>query len=200
MVWREASNIHSYYLRPTGKRIIATTLLLSTVIHIISILYLPGIFSLAGLGVKPRAYKVDLIRPPMDEINQDSKQETARVSQIHSEPALEVKEATISLDTKDSTYSPYATVIKERIFSYWVYPLSAQQNLMQGSLLIVFRLDRDGNLMASTIARSSGHTILDEHALNAVRSADPFPPFPEVLPVQFLNINASFIYRLSREQ
>ena len=200
MIRRELSNIRSYYLRPKGKRIITTTLLLSTVIHVISILYLPGIFSLAGLVVKPRAYKVHLIRPPMDEMNKDGKQEMARVSQIHSEPDLEAKEATISLDTKDSTYSPYTMVIKKRIFSYWVYPLSAQKNLMQGTLLIVFRLDSDGNLMSSTVAHSSGHTILDEHALNAIRSANPFPPFPETIPVQFLNINATFSYRLSREQ
>jgi outer membrane biosynthesis protein TonB len=37
-------------------------------------------------------------------------------------------------------------------------------------------------------------------ALKAVRSADPFPPFPEDIKVQSLNINASFAYQLRFEQ
>ncbi|GAG89721.1 unnamed protein product, partial [marine sediment metagenome] len=123
----------------------------------------------------------------MEEITKTKKEEFPAVSQIHSEPPKEPSEATISLDTKDSTYVPYTKVLKQRIRSHWIYPLSARENLIQGSLVIVFRLDSGGNLTACNVVRSSKHEILDRYALDAIRSANPFPPFPENIKVEFLN-------------
>jgi len=191
-------NIHSYYLLK-GKRIIPITFFISIIIHIGIIIAFQGIFPFSLLRAERRTYKVDLIRPPIKEIKKNSKESDPAISQIHSESPVETKEATISLDTKDPTYHPYTKVIKEKIFNSWVYPLSAQQNLIQGSLLIVFRLDKNGNLIDCKIEKSSGHEILDTQALKAIRLANPFPPFPENITVQLLNINASFVYQLTFE-
>ena len=191
-------NIHSYYL-VKGKRIIPITFFISLIIHIGIIIAFQAIFPFSLLRAELRTYKVDLIRPPIKDIKKNSKESDPAISQIHSESPVETKEATISLDTKDPTYHPYTKVIKEKIFNSWVYPLSAQQNFIQGSLLIVFRLDKNGNLVDCNIDRSSGHEILDTQALKAIRLANPFPPFPENITVQLLNINASFTYQLTFE-
>jgi TonB family protein len=191
-------NIHSYYLIK-GKRIIPITFFISIIIHISIIIAFQGIFPFNLLKPERRTYKVDLIRPPIKEIKKHSKESDPAVSQIHSELPVENKEATISLNTKDPTYHPYTKVIKQKIFNYWIYPLSAQQNLIQGNLLIVFRLGRDGSLVDCNIETSSGHTILDKHAIKAIRLANPFPPFPDNITVQFLNIYASFAYQLTFE-
>jgi len=191
-------NIHSYYLIK-GKRIIPITFFISTIIHIGIIIAFQGIFPFSLLKPERRTYKVDLIRPPIKEIKKHSKESDPAVSQIHSELPVENKEATISLNTTDPTYHPYTKVIKQKIFNHWIYPLSAQQNLIQGNLLIVFRLGRDGSLVDCNIEKSSGHTILDKHAIKAIRLANPFPPFPENIMVQFLNIHASFSYQLTFE-
>ena len=196
----ESRNINSYNSGSRGRQIILIAFLLSTIIHATTIMAFQGILPIPWFKGKPRAYKVHLIRPPMKEIIASSKENHTAISQIHTEPPVNLKEATISLDTKDSTYHPYTRVIKERILTYWVYPLSAQRDLIQGNLLIVFRLDRVGNLLDCNIARSSGHEILDTQALKAIRSADPFPPFPEDIKVQSLNINASFAYQLRFER
>lgn len=192
-------NSNSIFSDIKGKRIILITFLISIIIHVSAIIAFQGIFPLTWFKSKLRAYKVNLIRPPIKEILKSSEKNDSAISQIHIEPPVEIKEATISLDTRDPTYHPYTKVIKERIFNYWIYPLSARQNFIQGSLLIVFRLDSDGNLIACNIARSSGHEILDSHALKAIKLANPFPPFPENITVQFLNINASFAYQLKFE-
>jgi TonB family protein len=194
------TSINSYYSELKGKRIILITFLLSIIIHLGAITAFQGVSLVRGFSIKPRIYKVDLIRPPIKEIMKSSKEDYPAISQIHSEPPVKKKEATISLDTKDSTYHPYTKVIKERIRNHWVYPLSARQNFIQGNLLIIFRLDRGGNLIDYNIASSSGHEILDTHALKAIRAATPFPPFPENITVQFLNIHASFAYQLRFEQ
>jgi len=164
-----------------------------------TVIAFPSISYIRKAKSELRAYRVDLIRPPIEEIMKEVKKDHPPVSQIHSKPPPEPKEATISLDTEDSTYNPYTKVIKQKIFSHWSYPLLAQQNFIQGDLLIVFRLDSHGTLLDSKIVRTSGHNILDEQALEAIRSAHPFPPFPENITVQFLNINASFSYQLKYE-
>jgi len=197
---RESRNVNSDYAGSQGKQIILITFLLSVIIHASTIMAFQGIFPLPWFRGKHRAYKVYLMRPPVKEIMKDSEENQPATSQIPTEPPVKNKEETISLDTRDPTYHPYTKVLKDRILSHWMYPLSARENLIQGSLLIVFRLDRDGNLISSTIARSSGHGILDTYALDSIRSAIPFPPFPEDIQVQFLNINASFAYQLKFEE
>jgi len=194
-----ADNVNRNFSEVKRTRITLIMFLLSIILHASAIMVFQGISLVREFSSKPRAYKVDLIRPPMKEIMELNKEHHPATSQVHSEEPMESKEATISLDTKDSTYHPYTKVIKQRIRNHWVYPLSARQNFIQGRLLIVFRLDRSGNLIDCNIAYSSGHEILDTHALNAIRSAAPFPLFPESITVQFLNIRASFAYKLRFE-
>ena len=198
---RKGKSLHmkSDYPMLKGKRIILIAFLSSLVIHIGIIVASPDIFLATGFKAKLRAYKVHLIRPPIKEIVEMSQENHTPVSQVPQEPQEEAKEATISLDTKDSTYNPYTKILKERIRQYWTYPLSAQQTFIQGDLLIVFRLDRNGNLVDSRVARSSGYQLLDNSAIKAIELAEPFPAFPETITVQFLNINASFTYRLKFE-
>jgi TonB family protein len=196
---RKLVNIVDYLSNLAGRRIVLAAFFLSVLIHVGALAVLQGIFPGTWFKPKLRTYKVDLIRPPMEEITKIKKKESPAVSQIHCEPPEEPSEATISLDTKDSTYIPYTKVLKQRIRSHWIYPLSAQENLIQGSLMIVFRLNSGGNLITCNVVRPSTHEILDKYAVEAIRSANPFPPFPENIKVEFLNINASFAYLLQFE-
>ena len=189
-------NTHSYSLG-IRKRIILTTLLLSIIIHVSIVVAFHDVSPFNILKSELRTYQVDLIRPPIKKIENTPKANDPAISQVHGELPVETKEATISLDTKDSKYHPYAKVIKDKIFNYWIYPLSAKKNLIQGNLLIIFRLDRNGNLIECNVDQSSGHETLDIHALKAIKMANPFPPFPENITVQFLTIHASFTYQLT---
>lgn len=194
---RSANNFYSH-LR--DKQIILTAFLLSIIIHIGVMTLFQGIFPIPWFMGKRRAYKVYLVRPPIKEIMESSKEDQGAAGRIPREPRKTNNEATITLDTKDPTYHPYTKVLRDRILSHWIYPSSARQSLIQGDLLIVFRLDSDGNLLDCHIARPSGHEILDTYALQAIRSANPFPPFPENITIQYLNINASFAYQLRFEE
>ena len=196
---RRTVNIADYLPDLEGRGIFLLAFSLSIVIHIIAVLVLQGIFPGPWVKSPARTYTIDLIRPPVEEIMKNKREEFPPVRQIHTEPPVEPKEATISLDTKDAAYAPYTTVLKEKIRSQWVYPLYAQENLIQGTLLILFRLDSGGNLVDLSVVRSSEYEILDRYALKAIRSANPFPPFPESLTLDFLNINASFAYQLQFE-
>jgi protein TonB len=166
----------------------------SLLIHAGILIASPNIFMAGSFQDTLRAFKVDLIRPPMDEIREQSKDPHP---QAGNDPIDQKKEeATISLNTTDELYYPYATVVKKRIEQHWTYPASAREQYMQGDLMIVFRLERNGHLVSSRIVHSSGYQILDGSSIKAIELASPFPPFPDTIPVQILNINASFAYRL----
>lgn len=100
----------------------------------------------------------------------------------------------ISLDTKESKYASYFARIKRQIELAWDYPNEAQRKGITGELTLRFQISRDGNLMNVRLINSSGYNILDEAALQAVKSAAPYYPFPVTIDKEALPILASFIY------
>ncbi|MCK1595925.1 energy transducer TonB [Bradyrhizobium sp. 164] len=60
------------------------------------------------------------------------------------------------------------------------YPAAAHG--ASGTVVVRFELDRDGKLISSTVTKSSGNTVLDSEALDILKRASPFPPFPAVKP------------------
>jgi TonB family protein len=106
-------------------------------------------------------------------------------------------EATVSLDSMELKYVSYLSSIKKRIEPRWQYPESAQQMGLQGRLALCFSIARDGQLEKLELLSSSGHSLLDDEALNAVRGAAPYYPLPERLHIFRLNILATFEYKIS---
>jgi protein TonB len=62
------------------------------------------------------------------------------------------------------------------------YPPAARSRGETGVVQLAFSIDRQGRVLASHVARSSGHAALDQEALATVRRAQPFPPPPADLP------------------
>src|SRR5690606_30763750 len=47
-----------------------------------------------------------------------------------------------------------------------------------GTVVVRFTVGRQGELLSSEIAKSSGHQVLDEAAIASINRAAPFPPMP----------------------
>ncbi len=79
--------------------------------------------------------------------------------------------------------------IKKRVRQYLVYNPQAKRMGIQGMVTVAFTIQQDGRVRDVAVSKSSGHSLLDESALEAVRSAAPFaaPPEPArvIMPVQF---------------
>jgi protein TonB len=58
------------------------------------------------------------------------------------------------------------------------YPAEAQSRNEQGVVLLGFTLDRNGQVLAHNIARSSGYADLDNEVMAMIMRAQPLPPFP----------------------
>lgn len=61
------------------------------------------------------------------------------------------------------------------------YPARARQEKLYGSLRLMVAILPDGTLSEVELLQSSGHPVLDEAAINIVRLASPFAPFPDEL-------------------
>jgi periplasmic protein TonB len=158
------------------------------------------------LGPDPRV--VVPVPKPVVETRPEEEQPRDKVAREESaEPAAPIPETTAPLrvDATETQATPapkLGTIIVARdpawekaltshLNRHKRYPDGARARKVQGSATVVFTIDRDGNVLETRIAKSSGSSLLDEAALAVVRRASPVPsPPPSVglslkLPIQF---------------
>lgn len=78
--------------------------------------------------------------------------------------------------------------IKKRDERGQFYPAQAIHEGLEGEALILMIIDPHGQVSAARLEQSSGHRLLDEAALQAVRSLHSLPadaPRETLLPVRF---------------
>ena len=181
--------------------IMRISLIVSFFFHLVLLLTFQDAFPLYPDSEDLRTYSVELIRPPVEDMDRGEKADgDIDKSKEETKPLPEETQDTISLDTDDKRYVSYARLIKERIIMHWSYPPEAKNNLVEGRLLVLFSLSKDGTLPRLDITKSSGYSILDQEAAKAIRSSAPFPSFPEHITVSRLNVRASFDYNITAKR
>ena len=169
---------------------------LSVLLHAGLLIIVGQAFPLKWINFPLRTYRVDLIRPPVEKMT-DRESPDDLVGENRPEKSVQPTEDTISLDTTDVRYLSYAKIIKEALMAEWIYPAEAKDNLIEGRLMVLFTLSRDGSLKGISLVNSSGFSVLDREALRAIRAAAPFPPFPDSITVSRLHIRAKVDYQLA---
>jgi protein TonB len=74
--------------------------------------------------------------------------------------------------------SSYQAQVLAHLTRHRVYPLEARERGITGIARIQFALGRDGRVLSASLISGSGERLLDTAALDLVRRASPFPPFP----------------------
>jgi protein TonB len=92
-------------------------------------------------------------------------------------------ELEVTPDTRLSVLAPYLDGWRQRVERIGTvnYPASSQFGRLSGSPVIEVSVDRAGRLVGARVRRSSGHPTLDAAALDILRLATPFEPFPPTL-------------------
>lgn len=85
-------------------------------------------------------------------------------------------------------FSDYMENVKTKLQRNWVTP----DFLEEGHVRVLFKIDREGNVIAGDILESSGNAIFDESTVNAIHKSEPFGKFPENTSRQTITINYSF--------
>jgi protein TonB len=86
--------------------------------------------------------------------------------------------------------------VRRRIYANWGYPYEAQQQGLQGKLVIEFHIAKDGHLQFIELRQTSGKNILDSFAMTAVKLAQLYPPLPDAMQRDVLPIVGVFVYTL----
>ncbi|HZU90715.1 MAG TPA: energy transducer TonB [Stellaceae bacterium] len=81
----------------------------------------------------------------------------------------------------------YRTLLLDWLEAHKYYPETARERGEEGTVLLRFRIDRSGRVLACTVVRSSGYADLDNAAAAMMRGA-ALPPFPPAMPEQSLEI------------
>jgi len=89
----------------------------------------------------------------------------------------------VTADTRASRLAPYLDAWRRRVERVGTlhYPSAAQRANLDGNPVVEVTLLRDGKLQSAKIQRSSGHPEIDAAALEILRLASPFDPFPTEL-------------------
>jgi len=68
------------------------------------------------------------------------------------------------------------------------YPKQARRQNLEGTVRVAFTISANGSVSGIRVSRSSGHTILDQAAVDMVRRASPMPKFPSDIRVARMNL------------
>lgn len=92
---------------------------------------------------------------------------------------------------REPDFSVYMSRLQALIKKRWFPPRHPMANHVKA----VFDVSRDGTMSGLRLVRSSGISIIDRAALEAINSAAPFPPLPEYSPPS-VTIEFSFDYNV----
>ena len=92
-------------------------------------------------------------------------------------------------------FGPYLARFRERIQESVVYPLAARRRGLAGRVEVELLLDPSGRVRDLAVVSSSSHMLLDEAAVEAVRSLSPIP-LPEHLPRRPLRVRLPVVFQL----
>lgn len=104
---------------------------------------------------------------------------------------------TVWMDSQQDLLFSFMRRFRTNIYNVWNYPSAAAQKNQQGTCLLRITIDRQGNVSDVQLLESSGHRLLDEEAMTAVRQGATYGPLPRSYPHDDLKIMAFFDYRLS---
>lgn len=76
------------------------------------------------------------------------------------------------------------------------YPEAAYRDKLSGTAVIVLLIDAAGRLDRQQLLRSSGHTVLDEHAMAMLARAVPVTEIPSNLNDTAFTIQVSVVFAL----
>lgn len=117
-------------------------------------------------------------------------QSSTPVTEVLGEPAPESllpdarpRELLVSANTHESSIASYLGTWKNRIERIGTlnFPRAAELSTTHASPVLEVAIGADGSLRDVVIRTSSGHRLLDQAAMEILRIAAPFAPFPQQL-------------------
>jgi TonB family protein len=90
-------------------------------------------------------------------------------------------------------FGPYLAKVQDKIRAHWQPPTVDQPK----HVVVLYRIACNGQLEQAKIKASSGIPVADQAALNAVKSASPFPALPVTYVGRHVDVEFDFDYEMA---
>ncbi|HUN76126.1 MAG TPA: energy transducer TonB [Steroidobacteraceae bacterium] len=100
----------------------------------------------------------------------------------------------VTPDSREATLAPYLDGWRRRVERIGTlnYPVAARRAGAQGNPVLEVAIGTDGRLQSVRIRRSSGDAALDHAALQILKLASPFNPFPAELAAKYRTLRFAY--------
>jgi protein TonB len=88
---------------------------------------------------------------------------------------------TINVEETAPTAKSYDITIRTAVARHWILPPEARNNFRPARFTASMTLDPTGQIILIMVEESSGNPVLDHAAMEALRGAAPYEPFPPQL-------------------
>jgi TonB family protein len=98
----------------------------------------------------------------------------------------------VKVDIQDFPFTYYLNLLRYRVRENWYPPYqeSGEENKM--SVVVGFRVERQGKITQINVETSSGKFMFDQAAVRAVSTAGPLPPLPDEYLNEMLTVHIEF--------
>lgn len=99
-------------------------------------------------------------------------------------------------NSKEPYFDTYMTNLQDKIKGNWNPPKAKDSN----NVVLLFKVDRNGNVLKAKVLKSSNNTAVDKSALEALRKSEPLEPLPKEFKGKNVDVQFNFDYNvLSRK-
>jgi protein TonB len=128
------------------------------------------------------------LAPPHSQVPEQRHEEVPWPSPLHDE--------NLAFPESRPDYSALARAVRDGIDAAKRYPLLARQAGIEGRTLLKFKLLRSGAVIELRVLESSGHAMLDQAAMGAVKRAAPFPEQGSGISGESIEVILPIVFRL----
>lgn len=95
-------------------------------------------------------------------------------------------------NAKEPYFDLYMTNLQDKMKSHWDPPKGEKSS----NVVLLFKVDRNGNVLKNRILKSSNNTAIDNSALEALKKSEPLEPLPKEFKGKNIDIQFNFDYNV----
>jgi TonB family protein len=98
----------------------------------------------------------------------------------------------VKVDIQDFPFTYYLNLLRYRVRENWYPPYQESGEASKISVVVGFRVERQGKITQINVETSSGKFLFDQAAVRAVSTAGPLPPLPDEYLNETLTVHIEF--------
>ena len=154
---------------------------------------------ISQIGEQGMQIQMVLIRDQIDDVQDDDSLSSSEKKIIKQEEKQEqaVVDNRTQGDRTNKIYQSYYGIVRSMLDSNKKYPLLSLQRRQEGTPVVEFTIIRNGDVTDVKVT-SSGYRLLDREAQKIVMKSAPFPPIPESLGKDKIDLRVPINFSLQR--